>query len=146
LVLFFFIFCSVSSSYPHKPNNRKNDTSAERNYSLDRMVDDLNNSLHEQIQHVNKLINTHFDEASKDSILSKLSLARRALMDKGLGYKMLSNDKETVDKLDGIDESYARTYDFGKHVWDYKIYCKDVQPETKDIKVLDKKNTCKRLI
>lgn len=160
----------------------RSDTSAERSYSLDRMVDDiedirlalgaekvyllshsfggiiavnyakrysnhlsglilanstldLNNSLQEQIHHVNKLINTHFDEASKDSILSKLSLARRALTDKGLGYKMLSDDKETVDKLDRIDESYPRTYDFGKHVWDYKIYCEDFRPETKEIKV-----------
>jgi|GEM_PF-5825934 hypothetical protein len=48
----------------------------------------------------------HFDEAPKDSILSKLSLARRALTDKGLRYKILSDDKGTVDKLYRIDESY----------------------------------------
>ncbi|MGE8428123.1 MAG: hypothetical protein ACN6O7_09610 [Sphingobacterium sp.] len=40
---------------------------------------------------------------------------------KHLSYKMLSDDKKTVDKLDHIDASPDRTYDFGKHGWDYKI-------------------------
>ncbi|WP_293945335.1 MULTISPECIES: alpha/beta fold hydrolase [unclassified Sphingobacterium] len=160
----------------------RSDTSAERNYSLDRMVDDiedirralgtekiyllshsfggviavnyakkypnhlfglilanstldLTSSLEAQIQHVNELINTNFEATPADSILSMFSLARRTLSNRGLGYKMLSDDKKTTDMLDHIDDSYGRSNDFAKHVWGYKIYTEDFRQETKDIKV-----------
>lgn len=54
----------------------------------------LTSSLEAQIQHANELINTNFEATSADSILSMFSLARRTLSNRGLVYKMLSDDKK----------------------------------------------------
>jgi proline iminopeptidase len=163
----------------------RSDTSADKHYSLDRMIDDIeeirqslgvekiyllshsfggiiavnyaknypehlfglilanstldvNYSIEKQIQHINKLIKTNFRVTDKDSILSILSifsLAKHKLSGKGLDYKMLSDNKKTVDKLNSIDNSYVRTNDFAEHVWDYKEYSKDFTKVTKKIKL-----------
>jgi hypothetical protein len=84
----------------------------------------LTSSLEAQIQHVNELINTNFEATSADSILSMFSLARRTLSNRGLVYKMLSDEKKTTNMLGHIDDSHGRSNDFAKHVWGYKIYMK----------------------
>jgi len=96
---------------------------------------DLNNSLEQQIKHINELIKTNFMVTDKDSIFPTFSLAKQSLSRKGLDYKMLSDNKKTVDILDGIDNSYKRTHDFAEHVWNYKVYSGDFTKDTKSIKV-----------
>ena len=160
----------------------RSDTSVKKNYSLDRMVDDieairqnlgvekiyllshsfggiiavnyakkyanhllglilanstldLDNSLEQQIKHINELINTNYTVTNKDSILKTFWLARHELSERGLDYKMLSDSKKAVDMLDSIDNSYNLRRDFAKHVWDYKSYREDFSKDTKNIKV-----------
>lgn len=95
----------------------------------------LNYSLEQQIKHINKLINTHFTVTKEDSLMSVFGAARTALSEKGLNYKMLSDSKKTVDLLDSIDNSYARSTDFVSHLWDYPKYKADYTSHTSNIKV-----------
>lgn len=95
----------------------------------------LNYSLEQQINHINKLIETNFTVTNVDSIMSVFLAARNALSEKGLSYKMLSNEKKTVELLDSIDNSYKRSSDFAVHVWDFPMYKEDFTQLTKNIKV-----------
>lgn len=160
----------------------RSDTSVEKNYSLDRMIEDIedirrfmgvekiyllshsfggilavnyaekypnhliglilanstlnmNYSLEGQIKSINEMLKTNFTITNKDSAMSIFWEARSALSKKGLEYKMLSNNKKTVDLLDSIDNSYNRTRDFAKHVDNYKEYNQDFTSNTKTINV-----------
>lgn len=95
----------------------------------------LDYSLEQQIKHVNQLIGTKFAVTNADSLLSVFSNARAALSEKGLNYKMLSDNKKTVELLDRIDNSDKRSTDFIQHLWDYPLYKDDYTKLTKNIDI-----------
>lgn len=95
----------------------------------------LNYSLEQQIKYINHLINKNFAVQNADSLMSVFGAARSALSERGLDFKMLSDKKKTVELLDSIDNSYNRSTDFVKHLWDFPEYKEDFTKLTKNIEV-----------
>lgn len=94
----------------------------------------VNNSLLNQIAFVNKTIGTHI-VASKDSVLQAFIAAKTQLRKAGLEYKVLSDNKPAVDKLDSVDNSEKRNNSFAQHVFTMPIYWGDFTKETPHVKV-----------
>ena len=95
----------------------------------------LNDSIKQQIKHVNKLLKTKFTVSGKDSIMSVFGAAMDELSQRKLSYKMLSDKRSVVEKLDGIDNSFRRTREFSEIVWDLKEYANDFTRDTRNIDV-----------
>ncbi|BCT93175.1 proline iminopeptidase [Lysobacter helvus] len=74
-----------------------------------------------QIDYANGLLGTHIAPDSRDGpdALKKAHLAARdALMKSGYGYRFLTDDPASLQKLIQADDSYARNHDFGQAVID----------------------------
>ncbi|MBB6370855.1 alpha/beta fold hydrolase [Chryseobacterium shigense] len=98
-----------------------------------------NESLKEQIEYGNSLLQQKNKIISEDSLSSELSKVSAALRKKRIGYKFLTEDIETIKQMDKIDSLHPRIIDFGMAVIskpkDFPEYYANYAPITKDIKV-----------
>ncbi|WP_312302120.1 alpha/beta hydrolase [Chryseobacterium sp.] len=96
-------------------------------------------SVQEQIEYGNSLLQHKNKVIPKDSLSSELSKISTALRKKRIGYKFLTEDVETIKKMDKVDSLHPRIIDFGMAVIskpkEFPEYYADYAPMTKDIKV-----------
>ncbi|WP_213280348.1 alpha/beta fold hydrolase [Chryseobacterium indologenes] len=96
-------------------------------------------SVKEQIEYGNSLLQTQNRAIPKDSLSSELSKISSALRKKRIGYKFLTEDIETIKQMDKIDSLHPRIIDFGMAVIskpkDFPEYYADYAPMTKEIAV-----------
>ncbi|MGG5208496.1 alpha/beta fold hydrolase [Chryseobacterium sp. MIQD13] len=96
-------------------------------------------SLKEQIEYGNSLLNQPGKVVPGDSLSSELSKISASLRKKRIGYKFLTEDIETIKEMDKIDSLHPRIIDFGMAVIskpkDFPEYYTDHAPITKDIHV-----------
>ena len=96
---------------------------------------DINDSLLNQIAFMGKTLGKDFTVKSKDSILSTFFEAKQQIKKADLDYKMLSDNRETVEKLDSIDNSFKRNSSFAQHALSGPVYFSDFTKETASIKI-----------
>ncbi|MCE4067568.1 alpha/beta hydrolase [Chryseobacterium gleum] len=96
-------------------------------------------SVKEQIEYGNSLLQAKNRTVPKDSLSSELSKISSALRKKRIGYKFLTEDIETIKEMDKIDSLHPRIIDFGMAVIskskDFPEYYADYAPITKNIRV-----------
>lgn len=96
-------------------------------------------SVKEQIEYGNSLLQAKNRTVPKDSLSSELSKISSALRKKRIGYKFLTEDIETIKEMDKIDSLHPRIIDFGMAVIskskDFPEYYADYAPINKDIRV-----------
>ncbi|WP_336704093.1 alpha/beta hydrolase [Chryseobacterium indologenes] len=94
-------------------------------------------SVKEQIEYGNSLLQAKNKAIPKDSLTSELSKISSALRKNRIGYKFLTEDIETIKESDKIDSLHPRIIDFGMAVIskpkDYPEYYADYTPMTKEI-------------
>ncbi|UAY55652.1 alpha/beta hydrolase [Arachidicoccus terrestris] len=95
----------------------------------------MGNSLENQLHYINSLLNTDFavPDSTSASLLSTFLTAKKALSEKDLGYKMLSDNKTNVGLVDEIDRNNPSDYDFAKHVFSITDYWQDYTPMTAQV-------------
>ncbi|WP_294964600.1 alpha/beta hydrolase [uncultured Flavobacterium sp.] len=96
---------------------------------------DINDSLLNQIAFMGKTLGEDFPVKSKDSILNTFFAAKTKIKKADLDYKMLSDNRATVEKLDSIDNSEKRNSSFAQNALSGPIYFSDFTKETASIKV-----------
>ncbi|PIF46971.1 proline iminopeptidase [Chryseobacterium sp. 52] len=98
-----------------------------------------NESVQEQIEYGNSLLQQNNKAVPKDSLSSELSKISSALRKKRIGYKFLTEDIETIKQMDKIDSLHPRIIDFGMAVIskpkEFPEYYTDYAPLTKEIHV-----------
>lgn len=98
-----------------------------------------NESVKEQIEYGNSLLLQENKAVPEDRLSAELSKISAALRKKRIGYKFLTEDIETIKKMDKIDSLHPRIIDFGMAVIskpkEYPEYFTDYAPVTKDIRV-----------
>jgi len=98
-----------------------------------------NESLKEQIEYGNSLLQQPNKAVPEDSLSAELSKISAALRKKRIGYKFLTEDIETIKQMDKIDSLHPRIIDFGMAVIskpkEFPEYYTDYAPVTKDIQV-----------
>ncbi|WP_288377465.1 alpha/beta hydrolase [Chryseobacterium culicis] len=96
-------------------------------------------SVKEQIEYGNSLLQVKNREVPKDSLSPELSKISSALRRKRIGYKFLTEDIETIKEMDKIDSLHPRIINFGMAVIskpkDFQEYYTDYAPITRDIKI-----------
>ncbi|QRA41598.1 alpha/beta fold hydrolase [Chryseobacterium cucumeris] len=96
-------------------------------------------SVKEQIEYGNSLLQLKNRVIPKDSLSSELSKVSSALRKKRIGYKFLTEDIETIKESDKIDSLHPRIIDFGMAVIskpkEFPEYYADYAPITRDIRV-----------
>ncbi|WP_257669327.1 alpha/beta fold hydrolase [Parapedobacter tibetensis] len=72
-------------------------------------------SIKEQVEYGYHLLNkdTIVQRTDKDSLLQAMTAVRKEMSQKRIGYKFLTDDIQTIIKLDSLDDKYPRTNDFG---------------------------------
>jgi len=97
----------------------------------------MRNSITGQINYINSLLKTDFavPDSTPASLISTFLEAKKALSEKGLSYKMLSDRKTHVDRVDEIDGQNPSDYDFAKHVFSIAEYWQDYTPMTTRVKL-----------
>lgn len=95
----------------------------------------LRYSLNNQIKYINSLLKTDFTppDSTSTSLMSTFLSARKALSAKDLNYKMLSDNKNSVDLVDKIDGKNPGDYDFAKNVFQISDYWEDYTKITQQI-------------
>ncbi|ALR30995.1 hypothetical protein ATE47_10850 [Chryseobacterium sp. IHB B 17019] len=95
-------------------------------------------SIKEQIEYGNELLQQKNRIIPKDSLSTELSKISKSLRKKRIGYKFLTEDIETIKQMDKIDSLHPRIIDFGMAVIskpkDFPEYYTDYAPQTKIIK------------
>lgn len=96
-------------------------------------------SVKEQIEYGNELLQKKGRLVPKDSLSTELSTISKALRSKRMGYKFLTDDVETIKEMDKIDSLHPRIIDFGMAVIskprEYPEYYADYTILTKNINV-----------
>ncbi|WP_278379566.1 alpha/beta fold hydrolase [Chryseobacterium arthrosphaerae] len=96
-------------------------------------------SVKEQIEYGNSLLQRKDKAIPKDSLSAELSKISSALRKKRIGYKFLTEDLETIKKMDKVNSLHPRIIDFGMAVIskpeEFPEYYADYAPITKDIKI-----------
>lgn len=97
-----------------------------------------NESVKEQIEYGNQLLQQKNRAVHSDSLSMELSKISKSLRSKKMGYKFLTDDIETIKQMDKIDSLHPRIIDFGMAVIskpkDFPEYYADYAPMTKTIK------------
>ncbi|KAF2515487.1 alpha/beta hydrolase [Flavobacterium zhairuonense] len=96
---------------------------------------DINDSLLNQIAFMSKILGEDFSVKNKDSILKTFFEAKTKIKKTDLDYKMLSDDRTIVEKLDSIDNSEKRNSSFAQYALSGPLYFSDFTKETASIKV-----------
>lgn len=96
---------------------------------------DINDSLLNQIAFMGKTLGQDFGIKDKDLILSTFFEAKKQIKKADLDYKMLSDNRANVEKLDSIDNSEKRNSSFAQHALSDPLYFSDFTKETVSIKV-----------
>ncbi|KAF2336522.1 alpha/beta fold hydrolase [Flavobacterium daemonense] len=96
---------------------------------------DINYSLRNQISFINNLLGENVTLENNDSVLNAFFEAKKLLGKTDLNYKILSDNKANVEKLDSIDNSQKRNSSFAQHALADPIYFGDFTKETALIKV-----------
>lgn len=95
----------------------------------------LEQSLLSQIEYIGQLTGEHVDAVGGDSLLMNFGAARAKLQAQNLGYKTLTDEIETFQKLDSIDKTNPSQYDFARKVWGYPEYLQNFIPITSKIDI-----------
>ncbi|SHM70484.1 alpha/beta fold hydrolase [Chitinophaga sp. CF418] len=90
------------------------------------------NSLNAQVSFINQLLGS---QITADSIMPAFFAAKTKLREAQLEYKMLSDNKSTIEKLDTIDKSYPRNNAFASKALGMPEYFADFTPGTKNVNV-----------
>lgn len=96
-------------------------------------------SVKEQIEYGNRLLQKKNKMIPEDSLSSELSKISSLLRKKKIGYKFLTDDVETIKQMDKTDSLHPRIIDFGMAVIsqpkEYPEYYADYTPLTQKITV-----------
>jgi len=94
-------------------------------------------SIEGQINYINHLLQTNYaaPDSTSASLISTFMKAKKALTQKGLAYKMLSDNKINVDRVEEIDTQNPSDYDFAKHVFTINDYWRDYTPMTQEVRL-----------
>lgn len=92
------------------------------------------NSLISQVNFINNLYGSHISVANKDSLMQSFFAAKKIMREHKEDYKMLSDNKATVEKLDSIDNA-PRDWTFAQRAFGIPDYLKDYTGETAKVKV-----------
>ena len=95
----------------------------------------INNSLLNQVAFINKLLGENVTITNRDSIMKPFMEAKSLLGKQQLDYKMLSDNKPAVDRLDSIDNCMPRNYTFAQNALGSPVYFRDFTTETQQVKV-----------
>ncbi|PBI90885.1 Proline iminopeptidase [Flavobacterium sp. ACN2] len=95
---------------------------------------DINYSLRNQISFIGTIIGEYIT-VQNDSVLNSFFDAKKRLSKTDLNYKILSDDKASVEKVDSIDNGFKRNTSFAQHALKDPVYFKDFTKETSTIKV-----------
>lgn len=96
---------------------------------------DINYSLRNQISFIGTTIGANITVQNDDSVLSTFFDAKKRLGKTDLNYKILSDSKTSVEKLDSIDNGYKRNSSFAQNALKDQVYFNDFTKETSIIKV-----------
>lgn len=96
---------------------------------------DINYSLRNQISFISKTIDEDIPFQNSDSVLDTFFEAKKRLSKTDLNYKILSDNKTNVEKLDKLDNSQKRNSAFAQHALISPVYFSDFTKETALIKV-----------
>lgn len=96
---------------------------------------DINYSLRNQISFIGTIIGENITVQNNDSVLNTFFDAKKRLSKTDLNYKILSDNKTSVEKVDSIDNSIKRNTSFAQHALKDPVYFNDFTKETANIKV-----------
>lgn len=91
------------------------------------------NSLISQVNFINELYGSHIPVENQDSLMQSFFAARKIMREHKEDYKMLSDNKATVEKLDSIDNA-PRDWTFAQRAFGISDYLKDFTQETAKVK------------
>ncbi|MEX6690235.1 alpha/beta hydrolase [Danxiaibacter flavus] len=94
----------------------------------------VNNSLLNQVAFINTLLKQNFPIKDSDSVLQNFLAAKKLLREKNMEYKMLSDNKATVEQLDSIDAE-TRNYSFAQKAFAMPGYFGDFTKATSGVNV-----------
>ncbi|SIN84490.1 alpha/beta fold hydrolase [Chitinophaga niabensis] len=70
-------------------------------------------SIKEQVEYGYRLLGRDTVIQETDSLLQLMTVVRKEMSKQRIGYKFLTDDIQTIVRLDSLDEMYPRTNDFG---------------------------------
>ncbi|SEW01058.1 proline iminopeptidase [Chitinophaga sp. YR573] len=94
----------------------------------------LKNSLITQIHYISTLIGKNLP-VNDTAFMSSFMAARKEIAAQKLDYKMLSENKSTVEKLDSIDKTNPGDFGFAKVAFSIPAYSADYTKETASLQV-----------
>jgi len=92
------------------------------------------NSLISQVNFINSLYGSQVSVANKDSLMQSFFAAKKIMREHKEDYKMLSDNKATVEKLDSIDNA-PRDWTFAQRAFGIPDYLMDFTTATAKVKV-----------
>ncbi|MET0945579.1 MAG: alpha/beta fold hydrolase [Flavobacterium sp.] len=95
---------------------------------------DINYSLRNQISYIGIITGENITIQNNDSVLNTFFDAKKRLGKTDLNYKILSDNKTSVEKLDSIDNGFKRNSSFAQHALKDPVYFNDFTKETTTIK------------
>lgn len=95
---------------------------------------DLKYSIRNQVHYMNALMGTHYKISNAD-LLADFIKVKHKLSGKNLDYKLLSDNKENIERLNRIDKDNPSQYTFAKSTFGIKDYLKDYTGVTKSIQI-----------
>jgi proline iminopeptidase len=94
----------------------------------------LSTSLKTQIRYISTLTGKNLP-VNDTALMTCFRAARKELAAHKLDYKMLSDNKSTVEKLDSIDKTNPGNYEFARKVFNIPVYGVDYTKETGSLHV-----------
>lgn len=95
----------------------------------------IRHSLLAQIAFINQLLGSSITVKDNDSLMPSFIAAKTRLREKQLEYKMLSDNKATVEKLDSMDNAIVRNYSFARKALEMPEYFMDFTPGTANVNI-----------
>lgn len=96
---------------------------------------DINDSLRYQIAFIGQTIGENITPKDNESLFSTFIEAKKLIKKKDLDYKILSDKKANIEKLDRIDNSFKRNSSFAQQAFTTPIYLSDFTKDTPTVKV-----------